>query len=50
MLAWRWLDKEQGTWSALVRYSRDGLSHEHWMSGELLDAEPDDNANVSDTA
>lgn len=41
MLAWRWVDKKQGTWTALVRYTRDGLSYEHWLSGDLLDVEVD---------
>ncbi len=29
LLAWRWIDREWRTWTALVRYQRDGLMHEH---------------------
>jgi len=42
MLHWRWGDKQAGTWTALVQYRRDGLMYLHWVSGELLDVEPDD--------
>jgi len=40
MLAWRWVDREKRMWTALVRYQRDGLVHEHWVNGDLLDVEP----------
>ena len=40
MLAWRWIDRERRTWMALVRYQRDGLTHEQWVNGDLLDVEP----------
>lgn len=37
LLSWRWVDQSQQTWTGLVRYRREGLLHEHWISGELLD-------------
>ncbi|MBK9741173.1 MAG: hypothetical protein IPO93_17170 [Actinobacteria bacterium] len=40
LLAWRWLDRREGLWTALVRYHREGLTYEHWLSGELLDVGP----------
>ena len=40
LLSWRWLDKREGLWTALVRYHREGLTYEHWLSGELLDVPP----------
>ena len=40
MLAWRWVDRQEGTWTALVQYMRDGPTYLHWCSGELLDVEP----------
>lgn len=36
LLAWRWVDQGEGLWTGLVRYRREGLLHEHWVSGELL--------------
>ncbi|MBK9740865.1 MAG: hypothetical protein IPO93_15515 [Actinobacteria bacterium] len=39
LLSWRWLDKREGLWTALVRCHREGLTYEHWLSGELLDVE-----------
>ena len=38
--AWRWIDRDKGTWTALVDYSRDGLLYSHWVHGDLLDVEP----------
>ena len=40
LLAWRWIDRERRAWTALVRYQRDGLMHEHWVNGDLLDVDP----------
>lgn len=37
LLAWRWVDQVEGLWTGLVRYRREGLLHEHWVSGELLE-------------
>lgn len=47
LLAWRWLDREAGTWVGIVRYQRDGLMYEHAISGELLVVLPtaDDDAS-----
>jgi hypothetical protein len=42
LLDWRWVDKPAGTWTALVQYRRDGLTYLHWVSGELLDVEPEE--------
>ena len=42
LLDWRGVDKPAGTWTALVQYVRDGLTYLHWVSGELLDVEPDE--------
>ena len=36
LLAGRWLDKYAGLWTGLVRYEREGLLYEHWMSGDLI--------------
>lgn len=36
LIAWRWIDQTAGTWTGLVRYAREGLLYEHWVSGELL--------------
>jgi hypothetical protein len=47
MLDWRWLDKQERTWTALVQYRRDGLTYLHWVSGELLDVEPEQAENES---
>jgi hypothetical protein len=44
LLSWRWVDKAQRTWTCLVRYQREGLLYEHWISGELLDVGPDNKA------
>ncbi len=44
MLAWRWIDRSKRTWIGLVRYQREGLLHEHWVHGDLLDVEPDEQA------
>jgi hypothetical protein len=41
LLSWRWVDRAQRTWTALVRYQRDGLQYEHWVSGEIVDVGPD---------
>jgi hypothetical protein len=30
MLDWRWLDRQAGTWPALVHYRSDGLTYLHW--------------------
>lgn len=40
LLAWRWTDATRTAWTGLVRYSREGLLYEHWVSGELLTVEP----------
>jgi hypothetical protein len=40
LLASRWVNREKRAWTALVRYQRDGLMHEHWVNGDLLDEEP----------
>ena len=45
LLDWRWVDKPEGTWTALVQYRREGLTYLHWVSGELLDVEPDVEVN-----
>lgn len=37
LLAWRWVDQAEGLWTGLVRYRREGLLYEHWVSGELLE-------------
>lgn len=42
LLDWRWVDKPEGTWTALVQYRREGLTYLHWVSGELLDVEPEE--------
>jgi hypothetical protein len=42
LLDWRWTDKDKGLWMGLVRYTRDGLSYEHAVSGELLTVLPAD--------
>ena len=42
MLDWRWVNTQQGTWTAMVQYRREGLTYLHWVSGELLDVEPED--------
>lgn len=39
---WRWTDLAKGLWVGLVRYERDGLTHEHADSGELLNVEPEE--------
>lgn len=36
LLAWRWVDQAAGLWTGLVRYRREGLMHEHWIAGDLL--------------
>ena len=41
LLDWRWTNKDDRTWTAQVRYTRDGLTYEHWVSGELLDVVPE---------
>jgi hypothetical protein len=41
MLDWRWVDRQAGTCTALVQYRRDGLTYLHWVSGELLDVQPE---------
>lgn len=33
LLSWRWVDEPAGQWTALVRYTRDGLAYEHWVPG-----------------
>lgn len=40
LLDWRWVDQAAGTWTGLVRYSREGLAYEHWIHGDLLDVAP----------
>ena len=40
--AWRWIDREKRVRTGLVTYCRDGLLYEHWVSGELIQVEPDD--------
>lgn len=42
LLDWRWTDKDKGLWVGLVRYTRDGLTYEHAVSGELLTVLPAD--------
>lgn len=37
LLSWRWIDREAGLWSGVVRYSHDGLSYEHAMAGDLIE-------------
>lgn len=37
MLAWRWVDRDQRLWTALVEYSREGLLYHHWLSGDLVE-------------
>ena len=39
LLAWRWVDRAQRTWTALVRYQHEGLHCEHWVCGEIVDIE-----------
>jgi hypothetical protein len=46
MLDWRWVDKQAGTWTAIVQYRREGLTYLHWASAELLDVEPEQTENV----
>ena len=46
MLDWRWSNREAQTWTALVRYQRDGLTYLHWVSGELLDLEPEESCDL----
>jgi hypothetical protein len=46
LLGWRWIDRRERTWTALVRYRREGLMYEHWVSGELLDVLPDAGAEA----
>lgn len=36
LLSWPWIDRERRTWTALVRYQREGLLYEHWVNGDLL--------------
>ena len=45
ILDWRWFDRGEGTWTALVQYRRDGLTYLHWVSGGLLDVEPEQTEN-----
>lgn len=42
LLSWRWVDRDAGLWSGIVRYVHDGLSYEHAVSGELIDVDPED--------
>lgn len=44
MLGWRRTDKQAGMWTALVPYRRDGLTYSHWVSGHLLEVEPEQTA------
>lgn len=37
LLSWRWTDRENGLWTGVVRYTRDGLNYEHAVSSELID-------------
>ena len=41
LLSWRWLDRDAGAWTGLVRYAREGLMYEHWIHGDLLSVGPD---------
>lgn len=36
LLAWRMTDPTTRTWTGLVRYSRDGLTYEHWLPGDRI--------------
>ena len=36
LLAWRWVDRGERTWTAFVRYRREGLLYQHWVSGEII--------------
>jgi hypothetical protein len=35
LLAGRWIDRDAGTWTGLVRYQREGLLCERWVNGDL---------------
>jgi hypothetical protein len=48
LLAWRWTDATRTSWTGLVRYQRDGLGYEHWVSGELLTVEPAAESTATD--
>lgn len=44
--AWRWVDAEHRTWTALIDYTRDGLTYSHWVHGDLIEVlpQPDDSS------
>ena len=48
LIAWRWTDQPTGAWTGLVRYTREGLLYEHWVSGELLASIPDGHLGSGD--
>lgn len=40
--AWCWVEAGLRTWTGLVDYSRDGLLYSHWVDGDLVDVQSDD--------
>lgn len=37
LLSRRWVDREDGLWTGLVRYSRNGWVYEHSVAGDLIE-------------